>query len=168
MISRFWWSYNSFDTKLRQVSQNKLGQSKTDSGLGFYHLEAFNQALLAKQAWRLQTQLDSHCVQVLRSRYITNSDFLNSHNGYRPNYVQRSIHGTKLVLATSYCWCIGNVKSILIRNSPWFWDCPSNTPLFSIPPYTLGSNACVDFFFYSNSLMWKRDYHYMLQAVHNA
>ena len=41
-------------------------------GIGFWDFRLFNQALLARQAWRLLTIPDSLCARVLRAKYYPN------------------------------------------------------------------------------------------------
>jgi hypothetical protein len=53
-------------------------EAKRDSGMGFRNYEVFNQALLAKQAWRMVINPDSLCSRVLQARYFKNGDFLNA------------------------------------------------------------------------------------------
>ena len=49
---------------------------KAMGGMGFRDMRAFNQALLAKQAWRLLDCPDSLCAHLLRAKYYPRGNLL--------------------------------------------------------------------------------------------
>ena len=56
-------------------------RAKSNGGMGFQNLQAFNLAMLAKQGWRLLSNPDSLCAKVFKARYFPNGDVLNSKLG---------------------------------------------------------------------------------------
>jgi hypothetical protein len=55
--------------------------------MGFRDLEVFNQALLAKQGWRLIQHPNSVVATIMRDKYFQGSDFLIARLGRNPSYV---------------------------------------------------------------------------------
>ena len=73
-------------------------KSKNKGGMGFHNLQAFNLAMLAKQAWRILSNPDSLVARVLKARYFLTKDFLNAKLGASPSYSWRSIHSSLRVI----------------------------------------------------------------------
>ncbi|GAV71888.1 hypothetical protein CFOL_v3_15377 [Cephalotus follicularis] len=63
MVSKFWWGMQSDSKKIYWVAWHRLCYPKAKGGLGFRVLKAFNLATLAKQAWKMEKQHDTLCLQ---------------------------------------------------------------------------------------------------------
>ena len=69
----------------------KMSHAKIRGGLGFRDFSSFNQALVAKQGWRLIQNPDSLVAKVLKAKYYKQTDFLKAKIGSNPSYIWRSI-----------------------------------------------------------------------------
>lgn len=92
---------------------------KSRGGLGFHDLKCFNQALLAKRAWRLHNDTKSLLHHVLKARYYKNDGFIDARRGYDPSYTWRSIWGSKSLLLDGLKWSVGNGLSIGVWDEAW-------------------------------------------------
>ena len=88
--------------------------AKNIGGLRFRDLKVFNQAMLAKQGWRLLHNGDTPLTNVLKERYFSHSNFLNAALGYRPSFVWRSIGGAKTLLLEGVRWRVGIGPNIYV------------------------------------------------------
>jgi len=73
-IRNFWWGARKGQRKTHWISWDKFIRSKDRGGLGFRDLQTFNQALLARQAWRLLVFPDSLCARLPKAKYFPNGD----------------------------------------------------------------------------------------------
>ncbi|KAG7585602.1 Ribonuclease H domain [Arabidopsis thaliana x Arabidopsis arenosa] len=105
------------------VSWEKICKSKKQGGLGFRDIGRFNQALLAKQAWRLLDSPQSLLGQVYKARYFATKPFLEAKIGYRPSYAWRStIMFGKELLERGLMKTIGNGQDTYVWADKWILD----------------------------------------------
>ncbi|KAL9671188.1 hypothetical protein QQ045_008754 [Rhodiola kirilowii] len=79
LMRKFWWSNNVDNRAIHWTNQTQLSMPKNRGGLNFRDLALFNDALLAKQYWRLMENPDSIISKTLKAKYYKDSDLLNSH-----------------------------------------------------------------------------------------
>jgi hypothetical protein len=131
MISNFWWGSNVDRKKIHWINWKKTCKQKQDGGMGFRDLSTFNEALLAKQGWRLITEPQSLVAQVLKAKYYPQQSFLKAKHSYRPSYSWQSIQKASHVLKRGCFWWIGNGKQISIWEDRWlhpYGEQPTWTP----------------------------------------
>ena len=119
MCARFWWGARGGERKMHWVSWDKLCLPKALGGMGFRDLKVFNQALLARQGWRLLGDTDSLAYKVLKARYFKNGTFIEALRGHDPSYVWRSIWGAKALLLEGLKWRVGDGQSISAWGDAW-------------------------------------------------
>jgi hypothetical protein len=86
IIGRFWWGHKEKDSKIAWMAWTGLGRNKLDGGLGYRDLITFNNALLAKQGWRLTKFPDTLVGRIFREKYYPTWDILGSSLGFHPLY----------------------------------------------------------------------------------
>uniref|UniRef100_A0A453I588 Uncharacterized protein n=1 Tax=Aegilops tauschii subsp. strangulata TaxID=200361 RepID=A0A453I588_AEGTS len=117
------------DKKVHWISWEKMCEAKRDGGLGFRDPKAFNQALLAKQAWRILQYPTSLCARVLKARYFPDTTIMSATCPSGGSFTFRSIlHGRDL-MREGLVWRVGDGTSINIHHDNWIPRSGSMRPL---------------------------------------
>ena len=115
--------------KVHWIAWDKMCTPKKVGSKGFQDFEAFNQDLLAKQAWRILTVPNSLWARVLKARYFKNSEFLRAGCPGGVSFSWRSIlHGRDL-LKSGLIWRIVSGESIDVWKDNWIPRAGAQRPL---------------------------------------
>lgn len=91
-----------------------MGYYKAHGGLGFRYLVCFNNALLAKQCWRLLYNFNVLVAKILMAIYYSNDTFLDGSLGKLSSLSWRSIWLFCNLLKARLIWKIDDDKSVKI------------------------------------------------------
>ena len=80
--------------------------------MGFKEIEKFNDALLAKQVWRMIKNPDSLCFTVFKARFFPNCSILEAQDSVVGFYAWKSIISAMDVIWKGMVWRIGNGQSV--------------------------------------------------------
>ncbi|CAN1128838.1 Uncharacterized mitochondrial protein AtMg00310 [Linum perenne] len=114
--------------KYHWMSWERMCLPKEEGGLRFKDFEAFNNALLARHAWRILEDPDSLFARVLKGRYFPKNSFMEASLGSKPSWGWRSIlHGREL-LRLGIIWQVGSGSLINPFIDPWVANLPNQRP----------------------------------------
>ncbi|KAL5548933.1 hypothetical protein UlMin_004164 [Ulmus minor] len=125
LIADFWWGSKRGKSKMHWSKWNVMCNGKERGGMGFRDLGCFNQALLAKQGWRLIRNLDSLVGKVLKACYFPNGNFLNARTVKHASLVWRSLVWGREIIEKGSRWRVGSGRNIDIFKDRWLPE-PSN------------------------------------------
>ncbi|XP_059650157.1 uncharacterized protein LOC132295912 [Cornus florida] len=90
-LLNFWWSGEEKSHKIKWVSWSTLCNSKVSGSLGFKNIEAFNLALLAKMAWRMEVGNESLLFKSFKQKYFKSCTFVDAPYKAKASWAQRGI-----------------------------------------------------------------------------
>ena len=68
LIRDFWWGDEDGHRKVHRTACENMTKPKGKAGISFRDIHLFNQALLARQAWRVIQKPESLCARVLKAK----------------------------------------------------------------------------------------------------
>ncbi|KAL9411236.1 hypothetical protein AB3S75_044931 [Citrus x aurantiifolia] len=150
-IAKYWWGSKEDKRAIHWASWYKLSQAKSRGGLGFRDFSSFNQALVAKQGWRIIQNSNSLVAKVLQAKYFKHENFLEATVGSKPSYIWRSILWGREVILKGYRWRIGGGDQVLVYKDNWI---PRPLTFKPISVQTLPSDTTVSELI-TNDNRWK-------------
>lgn len=115
----FWWGGEKGKRKTAWIAWKHLTHKKCSGGLGFKYLRIFNQALLARQAWRLIQFPDSLCARLLKAKYFRRGCLVDTVFSSNASYTWQSITYGLELLKQGFIWRIGCGYQVRIWRDPW-------------------------------------------------
>ena len=128
MIRRFWWGQGD-RKKIHWVRWSTLCTSKSFGGMGFWDLQQFNQALLAKQVQRLVHQKDTLLFMVFKAKFSPNGTIFYARVPTNCSYAWRSILQAREVILKGAIWRVGDGVSVNIWEHKWLPNTASSKVL---------------------------------------
>ena len=119
LTRNFWWGADNGQRKTHWRAWESLTKPKRNCGLGFKDIRLFNQALLARQAWRLIEFSDSLCAKVLKAKYFPHGSLIDTTFGPNASPAWQGMEHGIDILKKGIIWRIGNGNAVRIWRDPW-------------------------------------------------
>ncbi|XP_030931084.1 uncharacterized protein LOC115956968 [Quercus lobata] len=102
LVHKFWRGQRGDRRKVHWVKWDDLCQHKTQGGLGFKDLVMFNEAMLAKLAWRLLHDDNSLFYRVFKTRLFPNGTILEAKEAPSASYAWKSNLELRIAMYIGY------------------------------------------------------------------
>jgi hypothetical protein len=119
IIHNFWWGDEENRRRMHWMPWDKMTRTKSYGGIGFRDLKVFNQALLARQAWRLIQYPDSLCARLLKAKYFPSANLLDTAFIQNASPTWQGIEFGLELLKKGAIWRIGSGSSVRIFRDNW-------------------------------------------------
>jgi hypothetical protein len=119
-MNQIWFSLVWFiTTHTPRVKWSHICKNKSNGGLGYRGIRAFNEALLAKQGWKCTTQPECLLSKIYIAKYHPKDKFLDAKPSQNMSYIWRSILNASWILKKGGLWTVGNEAEINIWTDNW-------------------------------------------------
>ncbi|KAL0409377.1 UNVERIFIED_CONTAM: putative mitochondrial protein [Sesamum radiatum] len=99
LMADFLW-HNKGGRRIHWLAWNKLCAKKVEGGLGFRKMSAFNQAMLAKQLWRVISKSNNLLSRIWKQRNFPTSDIFEARVAAGCSFTWRSVLATRNLIAS--------------------------------------------------------------------
>ncbi|XP_074300422.1 uncharacterized protein LOC141631683 [Silene latifolia] len=129
LLSHFWWAGSKSARCIHWCSKNFLSLPKSSGGLGIRNIECLNQAMLAKNAWKLLVESESFFSRVFNDKIIggkrwKDGTMINKRCNW--SWGTRSIYHGMILIRENSGWKPGINSDLNVWTSPWVnGDIPS-------------------------------------------
>ena len=118
MIKKFWWGQHGTRRRIHWVKRHTLCKPKAIGGMGFRELQKFNDAILAKQVWRLLQNQDSLFFHFFKSKIFPRGSIFDAKEN-KGSFAWRSILKGRDLIRSGLKWRIGNGSRVRIFLDTW-------------------------------------------------
>ena len=118
-LTSFWWGQTEGKRKISWISWRKLCLQKTEGGMGFRDLYAFNKALLAKEAWKIEQNHHFLLARLYKGRYYNSLTFLQSTSSTTSSYGWKYTQARKELLKKGLIMKIVDGMNTRIWEDQW-------------------------------------------------
>ncbi|KAL3518255.1 hypothetical protein ACH5RR_020844 [Cinchona calisaya] len=123
LLVRFWWGTRDGEFKVHWKKWKEMATNKDQGGMGFRNIQLFNEALLAKQLWRILSHPNLLVSKVLKAKYFANaSPFDATPKG--SSWFWNSVTSVKYLLEVGLRKRVSDGRTIHIWKDRWI---PGNT-----------------------------------------
>jgi hypothetical protein len=129
LIRDYWWGADKGKRKTHWISWDTMLRPKDKGGMGFRDMRLFNQALLARQAWRLIEFPNSLCSQLLKAKYYPNGFLVDTVFTGNGSSTWHAIEYGLQLLKQGVIWRVGNGANIRVWRDPWIPGTPNYKPI---------------------------------------
>ena len=139
---------------------SNLCKPKSQEGIGFKDLAMFNDALLAKQTWRLLPDTQSLFYKVFKAKFFPNTSVMEARSPSNASYAWKSIIKGREVIKRGAVWRIGTGTSIRVWGDNWLPV--KNKPIVLSPKSDGDGTVWVSDLIDPMNRTWKKD---MLEQI---
>ncbi|XP_065619131.1 uncharacterized protein LOC136063137 [Quercus suber] len=135
LIRKFLWEQKGDRRKIHWVRWEDMCQHKYKGGMGFKDLTMFNEAMLARLAWRLLHDDNSLFYRVFKAHFFPRYSILEAKESSSASYSWKSILKGRDVIQKEATWRVGDGKMINIWGDNWL---PSHSSAKITTPVLFG------------------------------